>query len=483
MLFLDRHLERASLADAWTSGRPELVVVQGRRRVGKSELLARWATGKPVAYFVAAQQLERDQLADLGRALGPMATGFRRGRPPRLDLRDWEEALGAVAEAGARRRIGLVLDEFPYLVDSNPALPSLVQRWWDRAGSKSNVVLVLAGSQQAMMRRLVSSEGALYGRPTRRLHVRPFDYYHAARFVRGWSPEDRVRLYAVAGGIPDYLEEFNPARPLHDELLRLAFTPDGRLFREAPDLLRSEFTEPRTYETILRALASGATTPGEIASRAGLAGANRVSPYLERLIDLELVERRVPPVEAAEVRPRTSQYVVADPYLRFYFALVDPWRSAIQAGQGARVLDDLWGEPFDHHVSRVFEEVARQHLRRLAGTGAIGSLAQVGFWWFPGGDIDAAGTRGRHLAAAGSAKWTREAMKPADLANLRRDAALVAPGDRPELLLYARSGFDRNLRAEPGVRLVGLRDLFRPQLEFERRGLAADRADGPTTAR
>ena len=470
MRFVDRHLERGALAEAWSSGKPELVVVHGRRRVGKSELLVRWASGKPLSYFVAAQQLERDQLGDLGRALGSMATGFGRGRPPRLDLRSWEEAFEVLAAAATHRRVGLVLDEFPYLVDANPALPSLLQRWWDRTGSRSNLVLVLAGSQQSMMRRLVSAEGALYGRPTRRLHVRPFDYYHAARFAARWSPEDRVRLYAVAGGIPDYLEEFDQTADFHDELLRIAFSPDGRLYREAPDLLRSEFSEPRTYETVLRALAGGATTPGEIAAHAGLAGANRVNPYLERLLELELVERRVPPAEATEPRPRTSQYVIADPYLRFYFALVDPWRSAIQAGQGAAVLADLWIEALDLHVSRVFEEIARQHLWRLAGIGVIGSLAQVGFWWFPGGDIDAAGTRGRHLVAAGSAKWTRQAMKPGDLADLRRDVAAVAPRDRPELLLYARSGFDRNLAAEPGVRLVGLRDLFRAELDFERLG-------------
>ena len=473
MTFVDRHLERAALANAWGSGRPELIVVHGRRRVGKSELLSRWADGKPIAYFVAAQQLERDQLGDLGRVLGPMAAGFRRGRPPRIDLRDWDEALDTVATAATDRRVGLVLDEFPYLVDANTALPSLLQRWWDRTGSRSNIVLVLAGSQQSMMRRLVSSDGALYGRPSRTLHVRPFDYFHAARFAPRWPAEDRVRLYAVAGGIPDYVEEFDPSRPFQDELLRVAFQPDGRLFREAPDLLRSEFTEPRTYETVLRALANGATSPGEIATRAGLAGANRVNPYLERLVDLELVERRVPPVEASEARPRTSQYVIADPYLRFYFALVDPWRSAIQAGQGPRVLEDVLGEALDLHVSRVFEEVARQHLRRLSGTRQLPPLSQVGFWWFPGGDIDAAGVRGRHLVAAGSAKWTREFMKPRDLEDLRRDARIVAPSDDPVLVLYSRSGFDRHLARGDGVRLVGLRDLFRPGLEFERRPSAA----------
>ena len=96
MRFIDRHLERSALADAWASSRPELVVVHGRRRVGKSELLSRWAAGKPVVYFVAAQQLERDQLADLGRALGPLVMRSRGTGPLRLNLVDWDGALDAV---------------------------------------------------------------------------------------------------------------------------------------------------------------------------------------------------------------------------------------------------------------------------------------------------------------------------------------------------------------------------------------------------
>lgn len=466
--FIDRHQERADLEDAWASGRPELVVVHGRRRVGKSALLTRFAAGKALAYYVAAEQLERDQLADIGKVLGPMSAGFKRGRPPRLAIRDWDEALAIVTDAAATRRVGLIIDEFPYLVAANRALPSLIQRWWDTTGSKANVVVILAGSQQSMMRSLVSSEGALYGRPTRGQHLRPFDYYHAGQFAKAWPAEDRVRLYAVAGGIPDYLEEFDTDRPLHDELLRVAYSPTGRLFREAPDLLRAEFNEPRTYETVLRAIANGYLSPGEIATQAGVGAANRVTPYLDRLMELGIVERRVPPPEAGLPRSRNSQYVIADPYLRFYFALVDPWRSAIQAGQGAAVLVQQWDEDFDRFVSRTFEEVARQHLQRLAGTGSVGPFSSVAFWWFTGGDIDAAAMAGSRLAAAGSAKWTRDQVKPGDLADLRRDVAIVAPGDRPRLFLYSRSGFDRNLAGAPDVTLVGLRDLYAADLDYER---------------
>lgn len=466
--FIDRITERATLEEAWRSDGPELVVLHGRRRVGKSALLVRFAEHKPVAYYVAAQQLERDQLADLGRALGPLSTGFRRGRPPRLAVRDWDELLAVASDAASGKRVGLILDEFPYLVDANPALPSLIQRWWDQVGSKSNLMLVLAGSQQAIMQRLVSADGALYGRPTRRIHLRPFDYFYAGRFAPRWSPEDRVRLYAIAGGIPDYLEEFDDGRTLQEELLRLAYSPDGRLFREAPDLLRAEFREPKTYESIVRAIAQGATTPALVAGQAGLSGANRVNPYLESLIDLGIVERRTLPGQTNLPRPRTSQYVLADAYLRFYYALVDPWRSPIQQGQGAAILADIWGDELDQFVSHGFEDVARQYLMRLSGVHRLPPVSEVGFWWYPGGDIDVAAMAGERLLAAGSAKWSKSFVKPGDLEDLRRSVATVVPGSVPEYFLFGRSGFDPNLRTADAVQLISLDDLFRADLEYER---------------
>lgn len=466
--FIDRLQEQATLETAWRSGQPELILVHGRRRVGKSALLSRFAARRDVVYYVAAQQLEAAQLGDLGRVVGPLLTMSQRGRAPRLAFRDWDELLSTLSEAARTRRVGLVIDEFPYLIEANRALPSIIQRWWDQVGSRSNLVLVLAGSEQQMMKSLVDRDGALHGRPTHRLEITPLDYYYAGRFVTGWNPLDRIRAYAVAGGMPAYLELLDDRQPLRNELLRLAFSPDGRLFHEASELVAREFPDPRTYETVLRAIAGGYVTPNQIAQQAGLQGANRVTPYLAKLLQLGLVERRTPPGDARDVRPRISQYVLADPYLRFYFALLDPWRSPIQQGKGAAVLDSVWGDEFERFVSRTFEDVAVQYLLRLSGAGRLPVISSAGRWWFDDGDIDAAAFSGRRIVAAGEAKWTNEYFKPAEVEKLKRRLATVAPREQPDLFLFSKAGFDRNVRRQQGVTRVSPADLFRPRLEYER---------------
>jgi AAA+ ATPase superfamily predicted ATPase len=464
--FIDRRSELASLERTWASPDAQLVVLYGRRRVGKSALLTRFAADRSIVYYVGARQLKRDQLTDIGGALGRLAVGFRRGRPPRLSLADWDDMLAAVADGAQNGRVGLILDEFPYLVESDPALPSLIQRWWDRTGSRSNLMLVLAGSHQSMMQRLVASDGALHGRPTLTLPMRALDYLQAAKFVPGWSPDDRIRTFAVAGGVPAYLQHFDDQREFRDEVLRLAYSADGRLFSEAPSLLQTEFQEPRTYESILRAIAGGEALPSRIAQHAGLSGANVVGPYLDRLIELGIVVRVTLPPDIENPRPRTSRYVIADHYLRFYFRLVDPFRSDIQVGRGDEVLAGLWPEAFDLFVSGAFEDVVRTYLRLRPPPGR--PLTHIGPWWFDAGDIDAAGLAGPNLTVAAEARWSRGYLKPADLDELRANVSRVAPGSRPELLLVSRGGFDPNLRRSDAT-LVTLTDLFRRELDPESR--------------
>lgn len=464
--FIDRERELAQLVHAWDSQDSQLVLLIGRRRVGKSALLSRLVSGRRIVYYAGARQLRQNQLDDLGAALGRIAVDFRPGRPPSLLLRDWDNALDTFAEAATRQRVGLVIDEFPYLIDSDPAIPSLIQRWWDRVGSHSNLMLVLSGSHQSMMRNLVAYDGALHGRPTQTIDLAPLDYVQAAKFVPAWSAEDQIRAYAVTGGTPAYLELWDDQDSLQDEIVRLAFRPSGRLFSEAPTLLRTEFNEPKTYESILRAIANGESQPSRIAQHAGLSGANVVGPYIDRLVALGLVERRTLPSELGEIRPRLSQYAIADHYLRFYFALVDPYRSAIQIGDGDAVLRGLWPDRFDQFVSRTFEDVARRYVWLDRDLG-LPPLTSVGPWWFPAGDIDIAAMAGGRFVAAGEARWSNSYLKPADLQELRANVARVAPGASPMLLLFSRGGFDPNLPNGPDIRQIKPSDMFATRLDLE----------------
>jgi hypothetical protein len=155
--------------------------------------------------------------------------------------------------------------------------------------------------------------------------------------------------------------------------------------------------------------------------------------------------------------------------LRFYFALVDTWRSAIQQGRGGAVLDHLWPQALDAFVSRTFEDVALQYLLRLSGTGRLPPVSSSGPWWFlKGGDIDAVTMTGRQMTAAAEAKWTTEYFKPGDLDELRENVAKVSRGANPRLFAFARSGFDWHLRHDNDFTRVRLGDLYRSDLEYER---------------
>ncbi|HET7677766.1 MAG TPA: ATP-binding protein [Candidatus Limnocylindrales bacterium] len=465
--FVDRILELGRLDEAWASGEAQLIIVSGRRRVGKTELLARFSRGKPVAYIAAAQRLRSDQLADAARDLAALANRFRSGRPPAIRLDDWQAMLDLIAERATERRIGVVIDEFPYLVEQSPELPSLLQRWWDQAGSRTKIFLVLAGSDQALVDRLVSQRAPLFGRATMRPRIEPMDYYNAARFVPAWPPVDRVRGYAVAGGMPYYLRLFDPSLSLRANLQRLAFSPDGALFREAEYLLEAEFREVSRRGSIFRAIARGAVTPNEIAQRIGLGGAADVQANLADLVRMGLLERVVPVTRRAELRSRQVAYRIADPYLAFYFTILEPRRSVIQMGPPAIVDRSLPDEELDAYVSRLFEEVARQYVRRAGAAGAMPIVHEVGTWWQGEDEVDVVGVGASRVELVGEVKWSRSPVGQDDLELLRRRARSLGDG-RIRLVLVSRSGFTRSVTSAPDVITVGLRELFARELAFER---------------
>jgi len=471
MDFLNRHDELDLFETIWARGSAELLVVWGRRRVGKTELLSRFAADRRGLLFEATAGTAADQLGDLTRVLAE-TTGDALLREQALT--SWPAALVAI-ERFATERCAVVLDEFQYLAQADPGLPSLLARWWRETGRHLPLMLFLSGSEISFFERDVLGHGsALFGRRTGQLQVAPFGYREAALFVPGWSSEDRVRAFAVWGGMPYYLSQLDSAAPLAENILCTTLSRDGVLREEARLLLFQELAEPRLHFSVLRALAGGDTRVSQMANRIG-SDSSTVSRVLDALASLLLVRRVIPVTATLRGRTRQTSWEILDPYLRFWFRFVFPFEERLVRPEGRRRhMEQTVVPALDAFVSRpVFEHIAQDHLR------AQGVGATVGSWWgkVPTGEGRLTETRGvdavalredGSVAALGSCKWTREPMGLAEESLLAWLEPLVRPGaggPPPAHYFFSRAGFDEGLRGLAATQperyvLVGLDELY-----------------------
>lgn len=419
--FVNRSSELALLERIAASDRRELLVVYGRRRLGKTALLRRFAAGRRLTFFSCPLSSEQEALRLFTREL---ARTFDDPLLARARFSGWREAIEYALDKCDRERMPLVLDELPYLQRSVPGVDSLLQHAWD--AHDGAVKLLLTGSSFSVMDAAVADPRApLYGRRTAQLEVRPMSFAETSDFHPGWSFAQRAVAYGVFGGVPAYAEQVarhaSPAEAIH----ALALSPAGALYTEPEFLVREELRDPGAYFSILHSLASGVTRPNEIAQDAGVAGPS-VGKYLDVLRRMRIVGREVPVTETRPERSRKSIYRLADPFLRFWFRYVYPNRSALEAGGSRQVLDGVVLGDLDTFMGAPYEEICRQHLiadgARLLGWQPL----RIGRYWDAGTEIDliavdAAGER----AAFVECKWGRNVDVRRVVRRLREKARAV----------------------------------------------------------
>ncbi len=366
-MFIGRDRELDVLVDLAEGRSPELFVLYGRRRVGKTELLQRFCEGRRAVYFQAAQVREKDNLRAFRDALADVL-GDGVGS---VTFEDWNAALRFTADRAEGERLVVVLDEFPYLCEANKGLPSILQRFWDSIGKNSKLMIVLCGSQVSFMEEEVLSERSpLFGRRTAQRRLQPLPPPDTIGFFPAWSIEHRMLAFGILGGMPAYLRRFDDSRTLQENIFREVLRPEGYLFEEVQFLLRNELTSPATYNSILSAVARGERKVGDIALAVGV-DSTTANKYLSVLRDLGLVERLIPITDPDPLRSRRGTYHIADRFLAFHFRHVQPNVSLINAGRGARVLE----ESVEPDFGRLFDEAridfVLDHLRREAA-GIVG---------------------------------------------------------------------------------------------------------------
>lgn len=461
-MFVDRERELAALERGFGSDRAELFVLYGRRRVGKTALLRTFCHDKRHIFFVADLSTESVALGAFTRLVSELA----HGRPDAISpFSSWDAGFRYVLPLTSQERLVVVLDEFTYLVDANPAVPSILQRLWDAGLSDTRIMLVLCGSYVGMMEQHVLAYRApLYGRRTAQWHLQPLDFWSARQLTPGFGPRDHVRAFAVLGGVPAYRLQFDGRSSLDRNIALNVLSPGSFLYDEPRFLLLQELRDPRRYFSVLAAIAGGRTRQNEIAQAAGIAPGS-LPYYLGTLVEMGLVERRVPATEARPEKSKRGHYFLRDHLFRFWFRFVYPNRALLERGEVAPVRDAVMAE-IDQYTGSAFEAVCRDHVWRLSAAGALGFQPTiVGSWWDGHDEIDVV-AMGDEGVLVGECKWSKRPVGENVLEDLlrrgqrfRASTSLAATRHA----LFAQSGFTASLQAratDEGVLLVSLDDLL-----------------------
>ena len=441
MPFIDRVTELQFLDTKWLSGKAELLVLWGKRRVGKTELVKQFIHGKPSIYFMAESTGEKEQLYRFSKAIGQFF------HEPLLETRgfsQWEEAF--IYLKSKKERFVLAIDEFPYLIQSNPAIPSLFQKGWDEYLADSNICLILFGSSMAMMENeVLGYRSPLYGRRSGQWLVEPMPFMAAGLFREGKSFADHLAHFAVAGGIPAYWLQLSPEKDILANLQDHVLRKGEMLYDEVEFLLRMELREPRYYFALLQAIAQGKRKLSEIVNATGLTQ-SLANKYLGVLADLRIVEREVPVTETTPLKSKKGLYRINDEFCRFWFRFVLPYRSELEMGRVDQVSQTIISR-LPQYLGDIYEKVARETLP--VHMDSFFPFTAIGRYWERGEEIDVVAVNQELNAILFCEVKASEKPVGIDiLETLREKAAKVRWGSaqrREYFCLFSKTGYTNSL--------------------------------------
>lgn len=385
MEFIGRKKELEDLELEYKS-KHSFVVLYGRRRIGKTALIQEFIKNKPALYFLATEESEPQSMKRFAESL----TQFKnQDFIAKANFDDWIELFKLFAETPTKETKILILDEFQYMVNTNHAFTSIFQKVWDETLSKNDVMVILCGSYINMITKQVLSESSpLYGRRTSQIRLAPLSFVEVRNHYKEKSFADVVELYSVTGGVPKYIEFFDNDNSLSDNISRVILNKNGFLYDEPAFLLNKEVKETVNYYSLMKAIAQNNHKLSEISSTMSTEG-NKLSPYLETLQGLYLVEKKVPVTEKNPEKSRKGLYYIRDIFIRFWFMFVFPYKGELELDNRNFVLDKLKNNFIDNHVAFVYEDICKNIFAELCRNKEISFVpSRIGAYWNKNEEID-----------------------------------------------------------------------------------------------
>jgi AAA+ ATPase superfamily predicted ATPase len=460
MRFIGRKSELELLRTAYERPGSAFIPIYGRRRIGKSELILRFLSETPGLYFLgktAPAPLQwRELLQEASRALGEPLLA-------EAAVTDWKRAFELITERFPKnKKIVLALDEFQWMAQASPELPAVLQELWDRSWKRSGrVVLILCGSFVGFMEReVLGQRSPLFGRRTAQIHLKPFSHVEAAEFHPRWSLTDKASAYFICGGVPLYLEMFDPGRSIEQNVQSAILSEHAPLSREPDFLLREELRDVESYFAVLLSLAIGTATHKEIAVQTTIAERS-LGYYLKQLEELGYVERRYP-LTGKKPLARSVHYALSDPLLRFWFRFLFPNLTFIQQRGPSRAYRDLVRPHLDAYFGACFERLCREALPRIYQREGVTAPFTVGQYWDKNVQIDVVGLRDDGVTDLGECKWGDHSRPSTAVRELdeKLQAYPNARGATMARRLFVRQRPAKTRAVDGGVHWHDLADLY-----------------------
>jgi hypothetical protein len=382
-LFVDREQELKFLEQHYKTEGAELIVIYGRRRVGKTELSLQFSKNKLHLYFLADRRPETELIQELKQR---MSLYLQDESFAKLAVKDWIELFQEFTKWNKTPHTIMILDEFPTIIEVNHATPSIFQKIWDQNLKNTHSMLILLGSSVSMMEtEVLNYKSPLYGRRTAQWKLDPLKIYHLKPFFPTYNAETLTHVYACLGGIPAYLQKFSPHLSFWQNVEQKILTKGEFLHEEAEFRLREELREPRNYSLILKTVAQGATTYGEILDHTSM-DKSTLSKYTSVLEDLGFIRRTYP--IAIKPKPRKGLYTIADNYLNFWFKYVFPNKTELETGNTQNILTKV-KQDYNTYLGYAFEQAATELLTEMKTQGKLPfTFTAIGKWWYKDNEID-----------------------------------------------------------------------------------------------
>lgn len=446
--FIDRKQEMETLVEEYNREGSSLVIMYGRRRVGKTTLISEFIKGKNALFFLASQESE----AQNRNLFKEKAAEFINSDLLRnATVSDWDTIFKAIIETKFETKPIIVIDEFQYIGKSNSAFPSIMQRIWDGLLKDKSVMLILCGSLITMMKeQTLEYSSPLYGRRTAQIKLKqiPFSYYE--NFFPNKESKELIEMYSVTGGVPKYIESLREEKDIYSAIKKYVLNPSSYLYDEPHFLLQQEVTEIGSYFSLIKTIAAGNSKLSAIATALELPQ-TRLTKYLKTLIDLDILEREVPITEENPDKSKKGLYRIKDNFIKFWFAFIYPNLSFLESGNTEIVMKKIEKGFVSGQVSFVYEDVCRQKMWKMNADEVWPfTFSKIGRYWDNNTEIDIAALDpdGKNLIL-GECKYWKEPVGINIFADLEEKAKKVAWNKNNRntwYILFSTGGFTPELK-------------------------------------